>query len=443
MSDVEIEVLDLKELVLSNNSFGPSDVVSIRGAITENYGHFSELRDAVMEMQDDENISPAGKTKMGVCQFLLGRFRDSLTTLQSADGSAMALFYQARAQFELRQYDEAIATYEKARVSGYDEDECKIRTAESHRYAGRIDDALAILDNIFGPAEQTPEYMYQRAATVAAVGGRMDEAITLYERAINTDPNHAGALFGLALENDRLGNDFECLNLYERAAKAFPTGIGALINLGLLYEDNNQYDRAQICYKRILDCYPDHPQATLYMKDASATGNMLYDEEAQRRNDRLAQILNMPVSNFELSVRSRNCLSKMGIDTIGDLTRTSEAELLSSKNFGETSLFEIREMLSSKGLSLGQFAHEKKSSDPPVDTSHMSPDEQALLERPIADLNLSVRARKCMARLQLNTIGELIRKTGDDMLECKNFGVTSLNEVREKLADLGLKMRGD
>ena len=48
-----------------------------------------------------------------------------------------------------------------------------------------------------------------------------------------------------------------------------------------------------------------------------------------------------------------------------------------------------------------------------------------------------------MARLQLNTIGELIRKTGDDMLECKNFGVTSLNEVREKLSDLGLKMRGD
>jgi DNA-directed RNA polymerase subunit alpha len=73
----------------------------------------------------------------------------------------------------------------------------------------------------------------------------------------------------------------------------------------------------------------------------------------------------------------------------------------------------------------------------------MSPDEQALLERPIADLNLSVRARKCMVRLGINTIGELIRKTGDDMLECKNFGVTSLNEVREKLAALGLKMRGD
>ena len=61
-----------------------------------------------------------------------------------------------------------------------------------------------------------------------------------------------------------------------------------------------------------------------------------------------------------------------------------------------------------------------------------SPDEQALLDRPIADLNLSVRARKCMIRLGLNTVGELLRRTGDDLLECKNFGVTSLNEVREK-----------
>jgi DNA-directed RNA polymerase subunit alpha len=40
-------------------------------------------------------------------------------------------------------------------------------------------------------------------------------------------------------------------------------------------------------------------------------------------------------------------------------------------------------------------------------------------------------------------IGELVRKTADDLLECKNFGVTSLNEVREKLASLNLKLRGD
>ena len=48
-----------------------------------------------------------------------------------------------------------------------------------------------------------------------------------------------------------------------------------------------------------------------------------------------------------------------------------------------------------------------------------------------------------MVRLGLTTVGELIRKTGDDLLECKNFGVTSLNEVREKLAQFNLKLRGD
>ena len=77
------------------------------------------------------------------------------------------------------------------------------------------------------------------------------------------------------------------------------------------------------------------------------------------------------------------------------------------------------------------------------DDHPLSADERAMLDRPIADLNLSVRARKCMVRLGLSTIGELVRRTGDDLLECKNFGVTSLNEVREKLTIQNLKLRGD
>ena len=99
MSEVELDVIDLKDTVLSNNSFGPADVGAIRIAIAENYGHFGELRDAVAEMEADMSLSPAGKTKMGVCQFLLGKFKDALETLQNADGSALALFYQARCLF--------------------------------------------------------------------------------------------------------------------------------------------------------------------------------------------------------------------------------------------------------------------------------------------------------------------------------------------------------
>jgi DNA-directed RNA polymerase subunit alpha len=169
---------------------------------------------------------------------------------------------------------------------------------------------------------------------------------------------------------------------------------------------------------------------------------MYYDEDAQKKRDRMSQVLSIPVTDFELSVRSRNCLQKMGVMTLGDLCRCTEQELLSSKNFGETSLIEIKEMLASKGLRLGQLAAEKRPADF-LDLESLTPDEQALLSRPIADLALSVRARKCMIRLGISTIGELIRHTGDELLECKNFGVTSLNEVREKLAASGLKLRGD
>src|SRR5262245_42768105 len=134
----------------------------------------------------------------------------------------------------------------------------------------------------------------------------------------------------------------------------------------------------------------------------------------------------------------------MNIRTLGDLTRVSEAQLLSSKNFGETSLNEIKEMLGSKGLRLGQSledgGHPEMRYRP---TQPLSEQEQAVLNKPVSELNLSVRARKCMNRLGITTLGELTGRTADELLEAKNFGMTSLNEVREKLAAYGLSLRGD
>jgi DNA-directed RNA polymerase subunit alpha len=434
---------DLKSIVLSNSSFGPQEISVIARAVGENYGYCGLLRDAVAELEARPERTPAGTVRLGVCYYLLGRYQDAITTLANSDGGALARFYGARARFELGDYSGAVANYEAARAAGYPSDECSLKIAEAYRYLGQSQHSLQILDQMFGPIEQTAEYLYQRGATVASVGGNPTEVVALLERAVHADGRHCGALFGLALENDRRGNDEEALSLYQRAADCLPTHVGALLNLGLLYEDFQQFDLAQLCFQRILEVQPYNERARLFHKDAAASSNMLYDEAAQKRHDRLAQILNIPVTDFELSVRSRNCLQKMGVRTLGDLTRTTESELLSSKNFGETSLGEIRDMLASKGLELGQFAHERVEAEPVYDAAAVSPEMQAVLGRPISDLNLSVRARKCMVRLGLTSVGELVRKTGDDLLECKNFGVTSLNEVRDKLAQYGLKLRGE
>ena len=437
--------VDIRDIVLSNSTFGPREIGQLTLTISDEFQQFGLLRDAVSELEAREDRTPAAAVRLGVCQYLLGRYRQATDTLRSADGGALAHFYVGKSQFALGHYAEAIKAYQAAKTAGYNGDDCALAISETLRYQKELKKSLETLDKLSGAVEQTAEYLYQRGSTVAAVGGNPTEVIALFERAVEVDGRHPGALFGLAVENDRRGNDEIALSLYQRAAATFPSNVGTLINLGLLYEDKQQFDRAQLCYQRVLDSFPDHPRARLYSKDASASGNILFDEEAQRKQDRLAAVLNIPVTDFELSVRSRNCLQKMGVRTLGDLTRTSEADLLASKNFGETSLVEIRDMLHSKGLELGQFATEAaiKTVEPTLDLTAMSPDEQALLERPISDLNLSVRARKCMARLNLTLIGELIRKTGDDLLECKNFGVTSLNEVREKLTIMGLKLRGD
>ena len=442
MTDTLTE-FDVQQAVVSNSSFGPNEIAQILAAISRDYGNFRVLRGAVQEMEQQPERTPAASVRLGVCYYLLGRYSDAIPTLTNADGGALTHFYLGKSYLSLDQYSEALTAYESAERAGYNREEVALAKAEAMRYRGDAEGALAILDNLSGAVEQTAEYLYQRSATVAALGGNRTEVVAYLERAVEADGCHSGALFGLALENDRHGNDHYAQELYERAANQFPSHVGTLINLGLLYEDLEQYERAKQCYQRVLDSYPAHSRARLFFKDSDASRDMYYDEEERRRRDRLAQVLSVPVSDFELSVRSRNCLQKMGIMTLGDLTETSEQELLSSKNFGETSLVEIREMLSSKGLELGQFATAWKEEEPSYDSSNLSDDERALLDRPISDLNLSVRARKCMVRLGLTTISELVRRTGDDLLECKNFGVTSLNEVREKLSLHNLKLRGD
>ena len=81
----------------------------------------------------------------------------------------------------------------------------------------------------------------------------------------------------------------------------------------------------------------------------------------------------------------------------------------------------------------GPRARRRRSTSPP-----RSPD----LDLPIEDLDLSERPRNCLKRAQINTIGELLTKTEDDLLNITNFGQKSLDEVKQKLDERGLSLRG-
>lgn len=72
--------IDLKQIVLSNSTFGPNEITQIVKAISSDYNNFRLLRDAVGEMQQQETRTPAASVRLGVCQYLLGRYSDAVGT---------------------------------------------------------------------------------------------------------------------------------------------------------------------------------------------------------------------------------------------------------------------------------------------------------------------------------------------------------------------------
>lgn len=270
--------------------------------------------------------------------------------------------------------------------------------------------------------------------------GQHERAVEFYERTLAENPDHEQACFNLALLYDRQADDAKAIELYERLCTAEPVHINALINLAVLYEDNAHYEEAARCLQAVLKSNPNHERARLYLKDVLAGQTAMLDDDLDRKVDRNSKLLDVPITDFELSVRSRNCLKKMGINTLGDLLRTREQELMAFKNFGETSLTEIRALLASRGLSLGQYAEQEAA--PATAAAELASDvPQEVLLKSVADLELSVRSRKALQRLGINTLSDLAMRTEDELLGCKNFGVTSLNELKQLLAAHGLSLR--
>ena len=216
-----------------------------------------------------------------------------------------------------------------------------------------------------------------------------------------------------------------------------------MLNLSVIYEDRGKLNAAEKCLRQILDTEPTHKRAKLYIVDVRSSTDMYYDEEVARDAAKNAAMMNTPVTDFELSVRARNCLKKMEIRTLGDLLKVSENELLSYKNFGETSLVEIKHMLTARGLRLGQGAEgghvSRVHQDRYEELLNHAPEQ--ILKQPVSALNLTVRARKALQALNIQSLGELAIRTEAELMGIKNFGTTSLVEINEKLKDHGLELR--
>ena len=272
--------------------------------------------------------------------------------------------------------------------------------------------------------------------------GEVEAGIEAFEAASRADEENPEAIFHLARVLDLYTDDDRPIELYEELAARTPAYVNALLNLAAVYEDRGRYREARACVDRVLTEQPEHPRARMFRSDIVSSTSMHYDEHQEQDREKRDALLETPISDFELSVRSRNCLKKMNINVLGDLLQITEPELLSYKNFGETSLNEIRTMLKTRGLHIGQLSEETQQPTRPAALRPMAAEgSPEILNRYLSEFEFSGRSRKCLQRLGLVTMGDLTMKSEAELLATKNFGQTSLLEVKQKLVEFGLSLR--
>jgi DNA-directed RNA polymerase subunit alpha len=419
-------------------------LVSERARIFTRHRNLDSFRRRLSSLPDQ---GEEGRRK-GLGLWMAGEYERASELLSRYPDDHVAAFTRAKALMSLGRPAEAQPVFERLAKAYPDEPRPRGGAIEARLEADLLQrDEDGARERLGAALEQAPasfagsaegRYLSGRACELAR---DWEGALEHYSTARATDPTHRTNLFRLAWVAERSGEDELALECYETLARMLPIDRNALMNLGVLYEDLGRDDDAAACYDIALRNDPADRRLRLYLEDARASIHMFYDEDMERKEDRLNQILRIPITDFELSVRARNCLNKMNIMTLGDLVKQTEQELLSYKNFGETSLAEIKEILASKGLRLGMNREEAVQSIEIARRRYSTGENTDVLNKPMGELELSIRARRTVEAMGCLTVGDIVQHTEDELLAMPNFGTTSLQELKTKLAVLNLKLK--
>ncbi|MBL8879919.1 MAG: tetratricopeptide repeat protein [Phycisphaerales bacterium] len=382
--------------------------------------------------------------RMALGYYLLDQFDKAITAISEAPDNRIRRFYQAKIELGLGRIDDAIKNFQRAAKHGWDEFDIDLHVVQAHVRAGDVASAAALLKKHAARGAENANWRYA-SGLVAEWSNDWQAALDHYDRALTLEPSHTQAMFRAARLLDLRGNEEEAVELYERLALQPRAQLNALLNLSVVYEDMGLYDEAIHCLQRVITSHPEHFRAHMFLKDCESSRQMVIDEGVERRADSRNRLLATPISELDLGVRTRNVLKKMGINTLGELLRVSEPELMAYKNFGDTSLQEIKNVLARRNLHLGQHPDEidvasVAAAPPPTPKISVPPGSEAVLTKAVSELELSVRARRCLQRLNIVTLSDLIQKSESELLATRNFGQTSLTEIKSRLAEFGLSL---
>ena len=417
--------IPLRDLILSRET-SVDFYHEARQGVTSRREAIDELEVIIDEIEDP--------FRRGVVLDLLGRREEARKMLYSCKDNVLCMHLLGKLLLEEGDSRTALGVLEEGwSTCGAGEPRVGMLLCEALILEDQVQAAQDLLRKL--PLEKDHPRICYLEGLLAQHEGEYHQALEYYTTAAEGNPDETRFQFRLGYMHSLYGQEERAIEAYRMCQRSTPLYAHAMINLGVLYEDAERFEEAITCYRLVLHSNANHGRARLYLRDAEASQSMYYDRDKEKENVRKHQVLQIPVTEFELSVRSRNCLQKMGIHTLGDLVNKSEAELLSYKNFGETSLQEIRKILNQKKLRLGEGVRSDDSFLLSVEGEAAS-----LLGEPVSILELSSRSQRCMDRLGIESISDLMQRNELELVSQKNFGVTSLNEVKRKLSDRGLNL---
>ncbi len=434
--------LDLNE-AFSAEPLTRENIFSLKNQIYTSKANYEELENKIKSLRSSiSSESDSSKAKkstliLGICLWISGNQDEAFEVLTTLKSNKFANYFLGKCYQEREEYDSALECFKRSIQANEDEYQIQINIAETERMSGDSQGALKKIQKLSKGHDDDADLHYQWAHCLDNLG-EYEEALTHYNQALEIDPSHPSSLFRLAYYYDLSGDDEKALEYYEKCVETVPLYTNAMINLGLMHEDNDNYEKAISCFYSVLQSYPNHKTAKLFLKDAEAGLNMVYDDDKVKKQDQEIEVLNIPISDFELSVRSKNCLERMNIITLADLTKVTEYELLSYKNFGETSLTEIKHILNQKGLRLGQAVESDLFIDSDTGAGTVADDGDP--SKSISEIELSDECRSAIGVMGIESIDDLAAKTEAELLEQEGFTQAFVDEIINQLDTLGLKL---
>jgi DNA-directed RNA polymerase subunit alpha len=428
--------LRVKSLLLAEN-LDPEMALQARHFARQYRAEKLGVSDLIKTIQSGSTADK--EARLAAAYWAIDKTDDALSHAAKQQSNPVAALIQAYIAEESGKLEDAVKFFQKAGELAPSSAACVLGALSPLRKLGKLEQALALIEKLRREFGDKAALSYHEGRCLEEQGS-LQQALDCYNKAIELDGKYAEAIYHAARLCDIRGLDEEAKNLYKRIGPGKESCyINACLSLAQIYDDEGDNYNAVNCCQRVLSCEPNNYRAKIFLKDSQAGTSMYYSPEETKQSERMEAVLRIPVSDFELSVRSRNCLSNMNIQTLGDLVKRSESEMLAYKNFGETSLREIKEILASRNLRLGMM-REDAATRAAMERARRNA-SQEILGKPIIDLDLGVRSRKCVESLGIRTIGELAALSEAELCGAKNFGRVSLNEIKKRLAENGLSLR--